>query len=259
MIGQNKLKAKMHQGVPVLGTWNTIGSPIFTEILAYSGLDFLIIDFEHGPFQIEQVHDYVNRCEINSCTPIFRIPSNSDWMTLQVFDQGAHGVMVPHIEDKTTTQYLVESAKYHPIGKRGFTPFTKAGGFSNLHGELYAKKANEFTLVSIIIESKDGLQNLDEILEAEDVDVIYFGAYDLSQAIGLPGQTRHPSLLKEIESGVRKVNDKGKYAGGFVAQSKDDIKWLLDMGMRFITYEVDSSIVYKAVNDIADWFEKEST
>ncbi len=67
------------------------------------------------------------------------------------------------------------------------------------------------------------------------------------------------SLLKDIESGVRKVNAKGKYAGGFVAQSKDDIKCLLDMGMRFITYEVDSSIVYKAVNDIADWFEKEST
>jgi len=259
MIGQNNLKAKIDKGVPVLGTWNTIGSPIFSEILAFSGLDFLIIDFEHGPFQIEQVHDYVNRCEVNSCTPIFRIPSNSDWITLQVLDQGGHGVIVPHIENKTSTQYLVDSVKYHPIGKRGFTPFTKAGGFSNLHGDLYAGKANEFTLVSIIIESKDGLENLDEILEVEDVDIVYFGAYDLSQAIGLPGQTRHPSLLKEIESGVRKVNDKGKYAGGFVAQSEDDIKWLLDMGMRFITYEVDSSIVYKAVHKIADWFGKELT
>ena len=256
MIEQNKLKAKIQKRIPVLGTWNTIGSPMFSEILAFSGLDFIIIDFEHGPYQIDQVHDYVNRFENNSCTPIFRIPSNSDWMALQVFDQGGHGIMVPHIDDKNSAQYLVESAKYHPRGKRGFTPFTKAGGFSNLHGDLYAEKANEFTLVSIIIESKDGLENLDEILEVDDIDVVYFGAYDLSQAIGLPGQTRHTSVMKEIESGVRKVNDKGKYAGGFVAQSKEDINWLLDMGMLFITYEVDSSLVYKAVHDITDWFEK---
>ena len=254
MIEQNKLKAKIQKGIPVLGTWNTIGSPMFSEILAFSGLDFLIIDFEHGPYQIEQVHNYVNRCEINSCTPIFRIPSNSDWMTLQVLDQGGHGVMAPHIDNKNSAQYLVESAKYHPRGKRGFTPFTKAGGFTNLHGKLYADKANEFTLVAIIIESKDGLANLDEILEIEDIDVVYFGAYDLSQALGVPGQTRHPSVLKEIMDGVIKVNDKGKYAGGFVAQSKDDIKWLLDMEMRFITYDVDSSIVYRAVKDVTDWF-----
>jgi 4-hydroxy-2-oxoheptanedioate aldolase len=259
MIEQNKLKAKIKKGIPVLGTWNTIGSPMFSEILALSGLDFIIIDFEHGPFQIDHVHDYVNRCENNSCTPIFRIPSNSDWMTLQVLDQGGHGIITPHIEDKKSAQLLVDSVKYFPIGKRGFTPFTKAGGFSNLHGEVYAEKANEFTLAALIIESKDGLANLDEILEIEDIDVVYFGAYDLSQELGVPGQTRHPSVLKEIMDGVIKVNDKGKYAGGFVAQSKDDIKWLLDMGMLFITYEVDSSIVYKAVHDVTDWFEKECT
>ena len=101
------------------------------------------------------------------------------------------------------------------------------------------------------------MENLDEILEVDEIDVIYFGAYDLSQALGVPGETRHTSVLREIEHGLRKVNDYGKYAGGFVAQSKDDIKWLLDMGMRFITYEVDSSIVYKAVNDVTEWFGKE--
>ena len=101
------------------------------------------------------------------------------------------------------------------------------------------------------------LENLDVILEVDEIDVVYFGAYDLSQALGVPGETRHTSVLREIEHGLKKVNDNGKYAGGFVAQSKDDIKWLLDMGMRFITYEVDSSIVYKAVNEVTDWFGKE--
>ena len=66
MIEKNNLKDKIKQGIPILGTWNTIGSPMFSEVLSFSGLDFLIVDFEHGPFQIDQVHDYVNRCESNS-------------------------------------------------------------------------------------------------------------------------------------------------------------------------------------------------
>ena len=62
MIENNNLKVKIKQGIPVLGTWNTIGSPMFSEVLSYSGLDFLIVDFEYCPFQIDQVHDYVNCC-----------------------------------------------------------------------------------------------------------------------------------------------------------------------------------------------------
>ena len=128
MIKENNLKVKIKQGIPILGTWNTIGSPMFSEVLSYSGLDFLIVDFEHGPFQIDHVHDYVNRCENNSCTPIFRIPSNSDWMALQVLDQGGHGVMAPHIDDKDSAQLLVDSTKYHPNGQERIYTIYKSRG-----------------------------------------------------------------------------------------------------------------------------------
>jgi 4-hydroxy-2-oxoheptanedioate aldolase len=258
MLKTNQLKQKMMEGKPVIGTWNTLDAPLVTEVFAHAGFDFQIIDLEHGPFILENIHQHVSACEISeNCTPIVRIPDNSEWMALQVLDQGAHGLVVPHIDDADSAKKLVEHTKYHPSGKRGFTPFSKAGGFNNHNTSNYVELANRETMNIVIIESLSGIQNLPEILEVNDIDVLYFGAYDLSQALGQPGNTHHPDVVSAIQNGVELVNRAGKVAGGFVPQSNDDIKWLLDMGMRFITYEVDSSILFNHVSRLKNWFDLE--
>ena len=258
MLESNKLKEKLSQGNPVLGTWNTLASPLVTEGFAQAGLDFQIIDLEHGPFILDQVHLHVSACEnSNNCTPLVRIPENSEWMALQALDQGAHGVVVPHIDSVDSARRLVNATKYYPEGDRGFTPFSKAGGFTNKNISSYVRRAVSESINIVIIESSDGLGNLDEILSVDNIDVIYFGAYDLSQALGYPGNVKHPEVIKAIQKGVEKVNNAGKFAGGFVPQSKDDIKWLLDIGMKFITYEVDSSILHTHTRNVVDWLSDE--
>ena len=115
MLKKNTLNAKLAKGDPVLGTWNTLASPLVTEVLAESGLDFQIIDLEHGPFILDKLHLHVNACENSSlCTPLVRIPSKEDWMVLQALDQGAHGVVVPHISNIQEAKELVKSTKYYP-------------------------------------------------------------------------------------------------------------------------------------------------
>ena len=79
----------------------------------------------------------------------------------------------------------------------------------------------------------------------------------ISQVLGCPGDVKNIKVINAIKSGVEKANINGKYAGGFVPQSKDDVKWLLDMGMKFITYEVDSSIIYTQARGVSDWFKDE--
>lgn len=260
MLGNNILKEKLQSGKPVIGTWNTLGAPLVTEVIAHSGLDFQIIDLEHGPFALDQVHLHVSACEsVKECTPLVRVPANEEWMILQALDQGAHGVVVPHVSTHHTAKKLVSSVKYYPLGKRGFTPFSKAGGFTNIRASEYVKIANKNTLSVVIIESKDGLENLDEIVAVDGVDIVYFGAYDLSQALGYPGDVYHADVVKAIRKGVDLVSEQGKWAGGFVPKSKDDIKWLLDMGMRFITYEVDNSILQSHLYNVMDWFVGETT
>lgn len=256
MLVCNKLKEKLNNGEAVLGTWNTLSSPLATEVLAQSGLDFQIIDLEHGPFAMDKIHLHVSACENSRCTPLVRIPINSDWMVLQALDQGAHGVVVPHIDSADNAKEFVDAAKYYPQGSRGFTPFSKAGGFTNVNVDEYVGRAIDEIINIVIIESKKGLDNLEEILKVDAIDIIYFGAYDLSQALGYPGNTKHPEVVKAVQQGVDLVNSAGKYAGGFVPQSKDGIQELLDMGMKFITYEVDSSLIHKHVNDVSNWFSK---
>ena len=258
MLEMNRLKRKLGDGQAVLGVWNTLASPLVTEVLAQAGLDFQIIDLEHGPFALDQVNLHVSACENSmTCTPLVRIPTNSEWMALQALDQGAHGVVVPHIDTVEAAKKLVNATKYFPEGERGFTPFSKAGGFTNKSVASYIKRAISETLNVVIVESKEGLENLEEIVEVDNVDIVYFGAYDLSQALGYPGEVWNHNVVTEIQKAVEVVNQSGKYAGGFVPQKVEDMKMVLDMGMKFITYEVDSSILHTNVQTVADWFMKE--
>jgi len=252
MLVKNILKEKMTKGVPVFGIWNTIASPIVTNVLAVGGCDFQILDLEHGPFILNHIHEHVSASESENCSLIVRVPSNQDWQILQALDQGAHGVVIPHIDTKKEVDNAAKYTKYYPEGERGFTPFSKPGGYTNTDKE-YSKRANELTVFVAIIESLEGLSNLDSILENKNVDVIYFGAYDLSQALGYPGEPKHPAVVERISEAVIKVNNAGKVAGGFVPQSTDDIEWNLKLGMKFITYQVDTNILLRDITEKTKW------
>jgi len=247
---KNFVKEKITDGIPVFGTWNTLGSPMVTEVMARAGLDFIIIDFEHGSFSISEVHNYVNACERYSCSPIVRVPGKFDWMIQQVLDQGAHGVILPGIETSQDVRDFVEAVKFKPQGHRGFTPHTKAGGFTNINTETYPQEANDLTLVGVIIESVVALNNLDSILEVEGLDIVYFGAYDLSLELNSPGDVFGEELIEMISSGVNKTIKAGKCAGGFVPQSVEKVISIMDLGIRFITYNVDSAILYHDIHDV---------
>ena len=134
------LKEKLKKNQHVIGTWNTLASTLVTEVLAKSGLDFIIIDFEHGPFQIDNTSNYVNACLAYDCSPIIRIPENSSWMSLQALDQGAHGIMLPGVINKKSALNFSNQIKYEPSGSRGFSPFTKSGGFNNNNKKSHKTK-----------------------------------------------------------------------------------------------------------------------
>ncbi len=247
------LRQKIKMNQPVIGTWNTMDSVLSTEVLASSGIDFLIIDFEHGPFQIANVHNFINASLLYNCSPIVRVPKNTQWMSLQALDQGANGIMMPGIKNKRSAKKFIDQIKYAPVGKRGYSPFTKSGGFSN-ENLNYKNEANELTTSIIIIEDMDGLNNIDEILEVDALDVIYFGAYDLSQVLGFPGDVYNNRLLDLLKPAIEKVTKIGKFAGGFVPQNKDELIFVKELGINFITYGVDTNILHKSLKAINDWF-----
>ncbi len=251
---RNFLKDKLKNGEKVLGTWNTISSPLVTDIIASSGLDFIFIDFEHGPFDIKNVHMYVAACESHNVSPIIRLPSNSPWKMQQALDQGAHGLIVPHIETAEDAKRLTDGVKFFPKGCRGFTPFVKAGSYGGCDSKAYAKVQNDFTLTMALVESVDGINRLDEICQNDELDLVFFGSYDISQSLGVVGDVMHCSVRKEIERGCSIVRKYGKFVGGYLARSNEDIVWLKKLGFDLLVYDVDVSVLRSAYSEASSFF-----
>lgn len=237
------IKEKLKSGNKVIGTWNTLNSSAVTDIIASTGLDFIIIDFEHGPFSTENLLNLVNAAKANGVSPIVRIPENKEWLTLQALDLGAEGLICPHIKDLEESKKFTGATKYHPEGCRGFSPYTKAGAYTNIDSENYTLTANQNVFNVVIIECLEGLNNIESICKDSNLDCVYFGSYDLSQALGVPGNVHHPKVKEVIMSAAEKAKGFGKSVGGFIANNDVDIKWQKESLFDFIIYGVDSNLI----------------
>jgi 4-hydroxy-2-oxoheptanedioate aldolase len=217
-------------------------------------MDFVIIDMEHGSHSFSEVENMIRAAEVEGCTPLVRVAKNDESLVLRALDVDAHGVVVPHIESKIDAQNAVKFSKYFPLGQRGFSPFTRAGRYSLKRVAGHSELQNEQTIIVLILEGKEGINNLDDILGIEciesKIDVIYVGAYDLSQALGLPGQVDHPEVKKLLAECIMKIRLRGLAAGGHVAKNKTDIEWMCEMGMQFITLLPECAILANACENL---------
>lgn len=255
---ENSIKSFLKKGEVIIGPWCTIPSSSVINVIASTGLDFVIIDMEHGPHSFETVEDMIRAAETESCAPLVRVAKNDEALILNALDIGAHGVVVPHIESKEDAEMAISYAKYHPLGKRGFSPFTRAGRYSLRNVQNHSELQNERTLVILILEGKKGIDNLDDILAIENIrekiDIIYVGAYDLSQAVGFPGQVDHPEVRKNLEICIKKIKASGIAAGGYVAKNRRDMEWMISMGMQFITLLPDCTVLFHAFESLYNDF-----
>jgi 4-hydroxy-2-oxoheptanedioate aldolase len=245
----NTIKRRLRQGEIVFGPWCILPSASVTNVIASTGVDFLIIDMEHGPTSFESAEGMVRSAESEGCCPLVRIGDRDETTILRTLDIGAHGILAPHVESKGDAREVVSFSKYYPLGKRGFSPYTRAGGYGGRKIEKHTEKENEETLVGVIIEGKAGIQNLESILETEALDLVYIGAYDLSQAMGMPGQVDHPAIKEKMEECIQRIKKAGIAAGGYVAKNDEDIKWMVDIGMQFITCLPDATVIFHAFKE----------
>jgi 4-hydroxy-2-oxoheptanedioate aldolase len=234
---KNTLKQLLAAGKPAIGTMVQMPSAPVVEVLAQAGFDWLVIDAEHGPIDIESVHAMVRATAGTAATPIVRIPSNLDWLTKRVLDVGALGVMVPGVNSVPEAQAAVRAVRYPPQGTRGFGP-TFAGLRWNVDGADYARQANAEVMAILQIEHADAVARIDEILAVPGVDVALIGPYDLSGSMGLLGQVSHPDVQAAIAR-VLKAAQRANVAAGIFGVSADDINRYIAQGFRAILLGVD--------------------
>jgi 4-hydroxy-2-oxoheptanedioate aldolase len=255
MLGKNHLKEKLLSGKAVLGTWCIIPSPITVDIIASTGLDFLIIDAEHGPIGYETAQNMVMACESRGVSPVMRVGEVNESAILRALDIGVHCVQIPNIFQKQQVKNLVHYAKFPPIGNRGFSPFTRAAAYTKDNANLHATTANNNTLVAINVEGKEAIENIDELLEVEGLDILFIGLFDLSKVLGIPGDTSNPKVISYLDNLTQKINKAGKYPGT-ITTSPESIDQFLDMGLKYIVHLADCEMLYASYRDVNKVFRK---
>lgn len=254
MLRENFLKSKLSAGKTVLGTWSVIPSAVVADVIASTGLDFIVIDAEHGPISFETAQNMVIACESRGVSPLMRVGEISESVILRALDIGVHGIHVPNVEDTRDAEAVVRLAKYPPLGQRGFSPFTRAGAYSLENAKVLTSQANENVLNIIHIEGKRAFDHLDALLNLAAIDVIFVGLFDLSKALGKPGQVDHPQVLSYLRRITEDISSVGKYTGT-IAVSIDRAKAFADLGIQYITYLVDCEMLRAAYRQVRDEFD----
>ena len=225
MARVNGVKERLRGGEAVVGSFANVASPEAVELLGWAGFDFVIIDAEHGPASIETVANMVRAAEASETTPIVRVATNEPQNILRHLDTGAQGLQMPMVNGPTDAQRAVGAALYPPQGRRGLAG-VRAGGFGLRESVSdYAATANEQMLVIIQIETMEALVNLDAIISVPGIDVVFFGATDLSSSMGIPGQTRDERVVNAINEAGQKVIGAGLVAGTIVSAPEQAVEW----------------------------------
>ncbi len=245
----NNVRKQLEKGEVVIGPFMKLTDPAAVEIAGYAGFDFVIIDTEHGPLSIETAQNLIRAAEVAGITPIIRVTENNPTLILRALDIGAQGVEIPQINNKESAIRAIEATKFSPTGNRGVCRFVRAAGYSASDRYKYFEHSNRETISILHIEGIEGINNLEEILSAKNIDVIFIGPYDLSQSLGVPGQVDHPKVIREMKHIVAISKEAKVVVGTFVDDVGSAKKWI-KRGVQYISFSVDVGILYEASKGI---------
>ena len=245
----NKLKQKLLNGQTVYGPFCKLQDPSVVEIAALAGLDFVILDMEHGPLSVESVQTIARAAQAMGIEVVVRVTENSASDILRILDVGVNSIQVPQVNTAADAQKVVDASFFYPKGERGMCRYVRAASYTGVEKKEYFSSANLGTLTIVHIEGNIGLQNLEKIVSLDGIDIVFLGPYDLSQSCGYPGQTNHPEVVNKMKEAVMLAKANNKIIGTFCESPSDAHKWR-DLGVQYISYSVDVGIILNAYKEI---------
>lgn len=256
---ENTVKQRLAKGETLFGTMIfEFLSPGLPAILSNSGADFVFYDLEHSGFTLADMKTQFALCRGLNLVPMARPPGKDYQFAARMLDLGAMGLLFQMVESAEEARELVHWTRYPPNGVRGAI---FGGAHDDYEGGSMADKARvaeQRTMVTVLIETAAGLENIDQILAVEGVDAAHLGHADLSLSLGIPGQFDHPDLQRGID---RIAESCAKYdkAAACLAVNAEWGHDLMDRGYRMISYSYDIALIGQTLGDgIAALKEKRS-
>ena len=227
-IRQNRAKHKLQRGEVVTcvsGLFFNTANMI--DFLGPLGFDSIWIETEHGPQSHCDVPETSRACDLWGMTSVVRVNSHDYGLIYRTLDLGAQCVVVPHVNTADEARAIVEATKFYPLGRRGMYPSRQGYG----HAE-YLQRANDETMVIVLIEDIQAVENLDDILKVDHIDVFFVAPTDLGQSMGYVDFAIHPEVRKVEEEAIRRIISAGRVAGSLV--SDESVGQRIEQGVQFL-------------------------
>ena len=241
----NALKRKWAAGEAALGAWLAMPSTISAEMMARLGFDWLTIDLQHGLIDFNRMIEMLQAIATTPTTAIVRVPvGEASWIG-RVLDAGAAGVIVPLVDDAEEARAAVEACRYPPRGKRSYGPFRAA----YIRDGQYTTAVDQDVVCLVMIETRDGIDNLESILDVPGIDGVFVGPNDLSLALGLkPGADQEAKVFTDaIDRIVAGCRARGLVAGCACTAAVAPKR--LAQGFRFVEVSRDASSMVRAASE----------
>jgi 4-hydroxy-2-oxoheptanedioate aldolase len=246
-VKDSSIRAAWAQKKCALNGWLTIGSPFTAEIMAHVGWDSLTIDVQHGLLDYGDAVGMMQAIATTGTATMVRVPWNEPAAIMKALDAGASGIICPMVSTAAEAKRFADACRYPPAGYRSLGPVRAALHF----GADYVAKANDVIVSLAMIETLDGLNNLDAIVATPGLDGIYIGPADLSFALGLPGalDPTAPNVVAAIDKILAACHKAGKRCGihtGSVSYAKA----MIAKGFDIVSIQADSRILSDAAKSI---------
>ncbi len=246
-LPQNPFKRALKAGQPQIGLWSSLSSNYSVEVIAGAGFDWILLDMEHSPNDLESLLSQLQAAAPYATHPIVRVPWNDMVTIKRVLDAGAQSLLIPYVQNASDAKAAVSNTRYPPAGVRGVAGTTRATRFGRVKD--YAKRAHEELCVLVQLETKPALEEIEKVAAIDGVDGIFIGPADLHASMGYTGETANPAVMPLIEDSIRRIRKAGK-APGYLSPVEADAKRMLAAGAQFVAVGADVGLLARGAENL---------
>ena len=251
----NPFKQALKSGRLQIGLWHSLSSHIVVEVLADSGFDWIALDTEHAPNELPMVLAELQAMTGGTAHAVVRPAWNDPVIIKRLLDVGAQSLLIPYVETEEEARRAVMSVRYPPEGFRGFAGQARASRYGRIKG--YHAAANAEICLLVQVETKRGLENLEQIAKVEGVDGVFVGPGDLSAGLGYLGQPDHPEVVKVIDDTIQRIKDAGS-APGILSGDPELAQHYIDHGCLFAAVGTDVGLLARGADQLAAKFRSQN-
>jgi 4-hydroxy-2-oxoheptanedioate aldolase len=252
-LPENAFKRALRAGKPQIGLWSSLSSNYTVEVIAGAGFDWILLDTEHSPSDLENLLTQLQAAAPYPSHPVVRVPWNDMVTMKRVLDIGAQSLLIPYVSTADEARHAVSFTRYPPGGVRGVAGTTRATRFGRV--QEYARRAHEEICLLVQVETQPALDNLEAICGIDGVDGVFIGPADLHASLGHAGEIANPKVKPLIDDAIRRIRKAGK-APGILTPNEADARHWLECGALFVAVGSDVGILARGAEALAGKFKK---